>query len=305
MPYRLSLTGDIPQAVRATIADELASAIRRLSEGTADPVEAIHGARKNLKKSRALLRLVRADLPGSVYREENAGLRNAGRSVAAVRDADVMVATLDTLGRRFDRGLPDQHLTEVRRALSDEAEGVRSGLDRDLQAGTLEELRSAAQRAARWPAQDIDTGTLRRGITTAYRRGRRAFEIADDQPSAENLHDWRKRVKDLWYQHRLLADAWPAVLAAQGEQAHKLSELLGDDHDLAVLAQRLVEPARAERLNQADVAGVLELVQRRRRELLTQARDLGERLYAERPSAFADRMGRYLALTRRQAATVA
>ena len=50
------------------------------------------------------------------------------------------------------------------------------------------------------------------GLDTAYTEGRDAFEALPARPSFEAVHDLRKRGKDLWYQLRLLRDAWPAVL---------------------------------------------------------------------------------------------
>lgn len=39
---------------------------------------------------------------------------------------------------------------------------------------------------------------------------------AQAKPSVENLHEWRKRVKDLWYQVRLLTPLWPGMLKEIG-----------------------------------------------------------------------------------------
>ena len=63
------------------------------------------------------------------------------------------------------------------------------------------------------------------------RAGRRARRRA--------VHELRKRGKDLWYQVRLLRDAWPAVLDATAEEIHDFTDKLGDHHDLAVLAEDL------------------------------------------------------------------
>src|ERR1700689_2488845 len=60
----------------------------------------VHGARKQIKKSRAALRLLRAALAGATYRREDAALRSAARALNAVRDARVLARTLDGLRRR-------------------------------------------------------------------------------------------------------------------------------------------------------------------------------------------------------------
>src|ERR1700689_1127617 len=60
----------------------------------------VHGARKQIKKSRAALRLLRAALAGATYRREDAALRTAARALNAVRDARVLARTLEALRRR-------------------------------------------------------------------------------------------------------------------------------------------------------------------------------------------------------------
>ena len=87
-----------------------------------------------------------------------------------------------------------------------------------------------------WPLSHDSFEAVAKGLERTYRRGRRAFKAALEEPSAEALHEWRKRVKDLWYEHTLLRELWPPVMSATGDEAHELSDRLGDDHDLVVLA---------------------------------------------------------------------
>jgi hypothetical protein len=100
-------------------------------------------------------------------------------------------------------------------------------------------------------------------------------------------------VKDLWYHERLLKKAWPPVLGAQADEAHELSDLLGGEHDLAVLAERLGDDPPTEVTDD-----VLDLIDERRAVLLAQIRALGRRVYAEKPKAFERRIGSYLKTAR-------
>src|ERR1700687_2118515 len=60
----------------------------------------VHHARKEIKRSRAALRLLRAALAGTSYPRADAAVRRAARVLNAARDAGVLVRTLDSLRRR-------------------------------------------------------------------------------------------------------------------------------------------------------------------------------------------------------------
>src|SRR4051794_40772557 len=290
MAYKLDLNADLFATARTTSREQLEGGVEVLrEEQDDDPVGAVHEARKNVKKSRALLRLVRPGMRDKVYRRDNRTLRDAARTVAHVRDADVMVETLEALHERFADEVPDKALKELRGRLQKDADKSRAEAGGEVGAELSEALEVVAGRVGDWPFDGAGWGVACKGVERAYRRGRRAFAVADDDPTTENLHEWRKRVKDLWYHQRLLRPAWPSVLGAQADEAHTLSDLLGDDHDLAVLADRLRDDPPTE-----DTEEVLELLERRRTELLAQVRALGRRVYAEKPKQFARRLKRYL-----------
>lgn len=105
----------------------------------------------------------------------------------------------------------------------------------------------------------------------------------------EDLHAWRKRVKDLWYHQRLLAPIGGPAVRGQAKDAHRLSDLLGDDHDLAMLGQELT---RGEMPVPVDLGAVVKLIDHRRSELQREAIAIGERVYADSPKAFRRRMRR-------------
>jgi CHAD domain-containing protein len=206
----------------------------------------------------------------------------------------VMVETVDGLAERFAGQAPVALFDAVRERLAERAAAVREGAEDDVvrQAG---ELGTLAARVDEWPLERSSAGTLVRGLERSYARGRDAFERAERRPTTTNLHELRKRVKDLWYQERLLGDAWPGMMKASARESKALSRLLGDDHDLAVLEAVLADE-EVTRDVAADVGELLELIAHRRGELLAEIRALGRRVYAEPPKAFRRRMRRYLRL---------
>lgn len=297
MAYRLSIAADdVAGSVRRCAHEQLDGAVAQLQRADEDPVDAVHEARKHLKKTRALLRLARPALGAKAYRRENGALRDAGLALSGARDADVLVETAHKLAERFAGQQSADLFAQLRGALAAEAAAQRGvdGAGSAERAAVVDALRAASGRVERWPLRRADWEDLLAGLTRAYARGREAFAAARAETTPERLHAWRKRAKDLWYHQRLLTPAWPGLLEAQAEQAHALTELLGDDHDLAVLAERLARPEPLAPAVDADRDALLALVGERSDELRAAATRLGRRVYAESPKAFSRRHGRYV-----------
>jgi CHAD domain-containing protein len=278
--YRLKLKGALPEEIARAARGRMDHAIDELrgkTDSTAE--EAVHEARKDLKKLRALLRLARGELGETTFARENACFRDAGRELAAARDSDVMLDTLKALDMQAALGW------ELRKAI--EAHRARDGDDSRgaAAAGVVEMLREARGRVDDWPLEHDSFAALREGLERTYRRGRRDLKAVRANPTVEGLHEWRKRVKELWYHHTLLRELWPPVMQAVGDQAHELADRLGDDHDLAMLADWIRDHTDAG-------PEFFEAVDRRRAELQADAMNLGARLYADKPGAYVRRLGR-------------
>ena len=293
MPYRLDLAADPPDALRAAAREQIDDAVRRLRDDRADdPAKAVHEARKDLKKARSLLRLARPGLPRAVYRRENGVLRDTGRSLSGARDADVLVETVAGLGERYTGQLPEAQFDALRAGLAAAAAEAREHEGDAAAEDAVATLDAVAVRIGDWPLDRCDHDTLVHGATRAYKRGRAALAAAEATPSVERLHGLRKRVKDLWYHGRLLEEAWPRVVKAQSRAAHDLADLLGDDHDLAVLAERVERGVATDA--PIDDEAVLGLIARRRAELQAEAMPIARRLYAEPQKAFRGRLREYV-----------
>ena len=82
------------------------------------------------------------------------------------------------------------------------------------------------------------------------------------------------------------------MISAEREASDELSDLLGDDHDLAVLRQTLIDDV--ELLEVQVNLGVLRgLIDERRRELQARARTQAKWIYAEKASQISKRYHSY------------
>jgi CHAD domain-containing protein len=115
---------------------------------------------------------------------------------------------------------------------------------------------------------------------------------AAKKPTFENLHDWRKRVKDLCYQARLLRNLWSREVKTLAKESNKLGDYLGDDHDFAEMIEYIKANPGCCR-SEDERNALLALIKRRREELQAAAWPLGRRIYSESPGDFIDRVESY------------
>lgn len=260
-----------------------------------DVERAVHDVRKRCKEVRSVARLVRPSL-GDDFDRFHEAIRDASNTLAPIRDAHAMLATFDDLRVHTDR-LDDTRLDPVRLPQAEAAAAasreVRERDERLERARTL--LLAGRPCISSWNLPD-GFDAFGAGLDRTYRRGRRALRRARAKPTDERMHEWRKAVKDLWYQTRLIELGAPSVLASAIANLDALAEALGDDHDLAVLVQRLGDDPDlfgGERL----VGHARRLAQIQQDDLRRRAFRLGATIYAERPAAFRARMEWYWTCT--------
>ena len=307
----------VPEGFELSDAERLSDGLRRLSLeeldraiggllGGSDVDVAIHEARKSMKRLRAVLRLIRDELGENRYRQENDLLRNTARLIAPVRDSAVRLETVSTIRggfsthlkrsafERLEHNLRIRHL-DARTRVGENPETLRR---------VVYALRSARARYRVWPAEADPEETwrthplahsfeaMRGGLVRTYRRGSKEMEVARKAPTAHNFHWWRKRVKYLRHQMELLRPMFPEVLDGYIEALDHLGELLGEEHDLAELVALVTnEPELC--VDGAELTLITALAEHRRTELQAAALAIGLKVYAESPSAFADRMAAY------------
>jgi len=234
---------------------------------------------------------VREDLGDDLYHEENFCFRDAARPLTEVRDAEVLAETADKLTQQFPGAIEPGAFAKIHDALlANRQEVTRRVLEEGRAFAMVEEV--AARALARLPDWRIERdgwAAVESGLRRVYRAGHRALALAAEDPSVANLHEWRKQAKYLWHQLQLLDAAWMASDKELVDQTHKLSTLLGEDHDLAVLRETLAADPLVYGGHRI-LKGVFAVIDRRRGELEQQAFDLGREIYKDSPKVFTSRI---------------
>jgi CHAD domain-containing protein len=293
MAFRLKNGESVGKGIKRLARRQVEAALAELRSGSGRD-EPIHDARKRFKRVRALLRLVRDELGEKVYRRENTSLRDAGRPLTEVRDAKVLLEALDALEEHFADQVAAGAFDEVRKGLETRRKAVRKRVLKEEGAlpAVVEAVAEARDRLPGWRVSHKGWAALGGGLKGLYKQGLRATDAALADPSTENLHGWRKQAKYLWHQLQVLEPVWPGLMDELGNQFHELTQLLGDEHDLAVLRETVTAGPSAFGGDSA-LEALLALIDRRREELRQEAFPLGRRLYADRPKVFTARMKSY------------
>lgn len=294
MAYRIEHGECVEHSIRRIAAEQLDRALADLREAIeADPAEAIHDCRKRCKKYRGLIRLVRPAL-GDQYRIANDLARDAARELSGLRDATAVHQSFEMFLAASDPlvTVDADALERISTDLREQHDRIVAGIRPDDAAVTaaIALLDEARAHAATLTVEGHGWQAIGPGITRIFDQGDDALTASIDDPSGDNFHDWRKRVKYLWYDVRLLTPIAPSILNPLRASLKQLAETLGDAHDVAVLGGQLAD----RRCGEADdFTSLTALVDDARRELEWRAVGLGLRLYAESPKRFARRLGTY------------
>lgn len=293
MAFKIRGPESVDQGIKHVAVEQIDKAIQEIESDEIDQEKTVHQVRKRCKKMRGLVRLVRPDSE-AVYKNENRRFRNAAKSLSHARDAQVIVETYGLLLDHYGEEIDSERFSPIYEALLVRSQQVTEhevNIEDRLN-DFLDEMQQAYKRVEGWELSPDVSASILKGIKKTYKRGRRAMKHAYNKQDATQFHQWRKRVKYHWYHMRLLERLWPKQLKQRAEEVKRLSEYLGDDHDLAMLHATLINEVQSP-CNGPLVAELIDLISKWQVELRSKAKSLGMRIYAESPKLFMRRIESY------------
>jgi CHAD domain-containing protein len=294
MAFEFKRREPVSKAFRRLFCGRIENALNDLEQCN-NRLDAVHEVGKEIKRLRALLRLFRAAIKRSDRKWCAKKLRQAAAYLADARDAHVKSVALTELAKHFKQNPATQathSFAGIQKMLDDDCCKEQARL---LRAGTkpvsriLKKLAKAVSeihlKCSGWQA-------LAPGLKRTYGRGRRGHALARQNRTDSDFHQWRKRVKDLYYHLGLLCPMWPEQMCAAEAELDRLGELLGDDHDLALLKELAGTKRFKKRLGK-EIDLLAKLCSNRQQALRRQAMALGSKFYQDKPSVFDNRLGQY------------
>ncbi|MBP2161417.1 MULTISPECIES: CHAD domain-containing protein [Asticcacaulis] len=225
---------DFEDGVRRVILEQLDD----MDRASVDDAGLVHALRLSCKKIRAWLRLLRDALGDEAFKSENRIFRDLSRRLSVQRDADVLHESVESLRDAFPGEAHAGDISAARSALPDVT--PENGNIASVLADVAVIAADARQRIAELPLERRDRkAALKQAYRKSCRREKKARRAARDL-TADNLHEWRKQVKALYYQIQLVRDVWPKRIRRLGARLKTLAKTLGHHHDLAVLEEQLL-----------------------------------------------------------------
>ncbi|OWV87153.1 metal-binding protein [Rhizobium sp. N122] len=293
MAYRIRPDADFTREFRSVATEQLERAIAVLEERPDGTHEAIHSFRKNLKRLRSLYRLVAREVPD--FQDcENARLRDAARSLSAIRDANALIGTAQYLQQSARDPEESEALGRIVAILEGRRDWMvdaESGLEQRLAetSDVLKEAIAAVDAVSFSGGHRKNARKLAKSWRRTARRAKAALAACHGEASADDFHNLRKRTYDYRLYHGLLEDIWPGAMKAKRDAAKELVEDLGHIHDLAVLSE-LVEAEPQLFTRNDDLAHLLDAIIFRQQEDRRQALVNAETVFADDPDEEAQRI---------------
>jgi len=286
--YRLKPRHSIASEVRHIVDKQLGLAVRRLrATGDERSDDAVHEARRHIKKVRAVLRLVQPAI-GDTYYSATRRMRVAGRLLAPIADGRSVVDTVSNLQRRYRRQLPRGTIASIRSVLLERSARIdrKAEIDRVLpRAANI--LRLGRSRLVGLTLNARGFRAIAPGLERSIRRARKEMKRAIAHPTADAYHTWRRRAKDLWFQMRLLEGRCNNSLLNDQRGLEALDGCLGELHNVAILERILINEAL---ISRSEAARCLRLLHRYQGHLRRRAATLGGLVTREKPRQFVRRI---------------
>jgi CHAD domain-containing protein len=292
MGFRLKLREPLPNGLKRVFSEQIDSSLELCRHPAKERGVTVHEVRKHLKKLRAAMRLAVGEVGKNRHMQEDRCVRKIGRLVSDLRDAQVRLQTLVQLRDETTKGSDPSPFPGIEELLSLERESFSAAFA-GWQKQAVPRLERVEERLLKWPLEGLTWKQICGAVRKIYKRGQRGLAKTIKSPKPENFHAWRKRVKDLWYQLRILQPLNRVVLEEMAHDAEVLGELLGREHDLDFLLARLEKESGDEALHD-DLARLQKLICKRGKRLRRDALELGRRFYAEPSKAFAKRISIFI-----------
>jgi CHAD domain-containing protein len=200
----------------------------------------VHELRRSFKRLRALLRFYN-EIPESPAGNLHNDIRNFGKLLAPIRESAVNV---DLFEKEIASNslLPEKKIRSARELLANKNRVLleKGFMDNNLHNTIRTFFEGFEQILTAGNHEHPSKVHLYRGACQSYLTSYIYFSQMPSNPDAGEWHELRKKLKRLWYQLDFIRFLHPRYFKLKTDQLNKITDQLGDDHDLHVFAEDLL-----------------------------------------------------------------
>lgn len=194
----------------------------------------IHEIRRNIKKIRAILRLVRDETGYDNYYRENIYFRDLGRLLSEIRTIEILNHSLELARKNIKSQVHNPTINRISETLIKKRNDIIINVieKQNILEHIALEVSGNRDRLSTLKFTRNDFSTIKPGIKRIYKHCRKYLKICSNNPQLSHLHDFRKKVKYLLCQLQIIYFVFPAMLNVYISSLDSIADNLGIYRDL-------------------------------------------------------------------------
>jgi len=227
--------------IKPALSGYIRESLTLLNQSVVPDENTVHDVRVLMKKARSVVRLIAPQMDTEFIGRERQALREVGRIMCSWRDISVLRKALKNLKKRnpdiFLKLADNEKINSlIKKPESSEELPVE---EKNNLGQIVEILNKTGYRIRFEPMNKLDPHLLIKSLETTYICVVNNYMICRNNPKAANLHEFRKRTKDLLYQLWFFRPLNPPVVKALEKKLDLLTQNLGKFNDLSQLLKEI------------------------------------------------------------------
>lgn len=301
MSFRVENNETLSFGLKRIVLELIDNTIFHFAKGNGSFKEDVHESRKNFKKIRTVIRLIKSSIGNQTFKTENSFYAGSGRVLSDLRDSTVLISTFDKLLKKSELEMSSFDFSLFRNFLIEKHKNISASKHKksEVMNSLSTDLLLARSRVFDWQISGDSFKIIRKNLRRIYEIGQYEMNAVLNEANKTHVHEWRKRVKDLWYSMRILSNVWPEIMSPLVTLLGKLSDLLGDTNDLFLLKERIISNQSKFKDDQ-HTKELINFIDKRIIDLLRESRSIGSKVYSEDSKYFVGRIENYFKIWRRE-----
>ena len=200
---------------------------------------AVHEIRKSYKRLRALLLLFAESNPSN-SEELRTEIKEAGKILSPIRESFVNMQYIDkiTTGSNL---IAERKIRQVKDLLLEKNRILIEGdfESKNVVADIIQFIKQFQNQINTLKITCPSNLQLKEQLSLTFSRGNEIYQDIEPGLSPVTIHQLRKILKRLWYQLDFVKYMHPRYFRMKSDQLNKITEQLGNDHDLFVFQEDL------------------------------------------------------------------